>query len=392
MKATCPSCQRSYRVADEKVPDTGAQIKCPKCGTLFVVRRPQPPSTPPPQAPQPEEAPRMRIPLKHEQATPLQALTGQEVPDKPAPGEGPAPPASTTPDLDRLEGEEEISSPADAAAAPPARPRGMSAIRAQSAAKPGPAPGSDLLGSWRVRTPRGLTYDFAGPEALDKWLAEREDCSGCQVAPPDADWIPAEQYLARQPSGTARPEPGEPPARPADQSPAAPAPGVPPGEPLRPAVKIGGLVPPRAQPVPRRPAGPLAWVLGVAAVLTTVAVLLVAAATLTRYGLVDCSAVLPLDAVGIVYPAAQTDTATRQAPEAAAQRDPETVFRKALRQARRALRAKRFSKAALEYKRALGVHPGSVEALEGIAKAYNGLGDRARALNALDKARSIKSR
>ncbi len=31
MKATCPSCSTSYKVGDEKIPDMGAQIKCPKC-------------------------------------------------------------------------------------------------------------------------------------------------------------------------------------------------------------------------------------------------------------------------------------------------------------------------------------------------------------------------
>jgi predicted Zn finger-like uncharacterized protein len=39
MKATCPNCSTSYTVADEKIPETGAQIKCPKCNTMIVVQR-----------------------------------------------------------------------------------------------------------------------------------------------------------------------------------------------------------------------------------------------------------------------------------------------------------------------------------------------------------------
>ncbi|NMB76397.1 MAG: hypothetical protein GYA21_14865, partial [Myxococcales bacterium] len=47
MKVTCPQCSTSYRVGDEKVPAGGAQIKCPRCSHLFVVRRPGEPAAPP---------------------------------------------------------------------------------------------------------------------------------------------------------------------------------------------------------------------------------------------------------------------------------------------------------------------------------------------------------
>jgi tetratricopeptide (TPR) repeat protein len=57
-----------------------------------------------------------------------------------------------------------------------------------------------------------------------------------------------------------------------------------------------------------------------------------------------------------------------------------------------ALRSARFSKAAMEYNRALSVHPGSVEALEGLSKAYLGLGDKDRALELKKKAQSIEHR
>jgi Flp pilus assembly protein TadD len=121
-------------------------------------------------------------------------------------------------------------------------------------------------------------------------------------------------------------------------------------------------------------------------------VVLVAAATFTRYGVVDLSPYLPLEAVGIRAPGQSAGTADSKVPEAAGAENPEKVYNKAIGLARRSIRAKRFSKAALEYNRALSARPDSLEALDGLAKAYNGLGDRGRAEAVLEKVRSIKGK
>jgi tetratricopeptide (TPR) repeat protein len=124
--------------------------------------------------------------------------------------------------------------------------------------------------------------------------------------------------------------------------------------------------------------------------LTTVLVILVAAATLTRFGVVDFTSVLPLEAVGIQTPGKTSGTDSGQVPASADPENPEKVFNRAINQARQSIRAKRFSRAALEYNRALSVRPESVEALEGLARAYNGLGDRDRAEAVLKKAKSLR--
>jgi len=319
-------------VADEKVPEAGAQIKCPKCETLFVVRRPPVPSQPvSPPAPA----------VKHEQSTPMHVLTGESPP--------PSAPAPSAPE-----------------AKPAVKARGVSAIRAQSGVK-AQAP---LAEAYRVRTQKGLTYDFSTREAMIRWLKERDDLTGCEASEPGGDWHPAHEFI------DAVPLEGE------AETPAAPAPG---------AVSLPrSAAAPRPRLVPRPfspPAGVFMWV---ALGLTTLMVILLAAATLTRYGVVDFSSVLPLEAVGIQSPGRTQGRDSSEGPGSADLENPEKVFNQAINQARQSIRAKRFSKAALEYNRALSVRPNSVEALEGLARAYNGLGDRDRADAVLEKAKSLR--
>jgi predicted Zn finger-like uncharacterized protein len=39
MKIRCPGCRREYIVADHKITEVGARLKCPKCQKRFLVRR-----------------------------------------------------------------------------------------------------------------------------------------------------------------------------------------------------------------------------------------------------------------------------------------------------------------------------------------------------------------
>ncbi len=327
MKATCPSCSTSYKVADEKVPDAGAQIKCPKCNTVFVVRRPASVQAPPQAHPE-----KLAAPL-HEQSTPLQDLTGQ-------------PP--------------EVEPPAPVDKAEPARKaRGVSAIRAQSGVKP--------QDTFRVRTSKGLTYDFSVREAMVRWLGERDDLTGCEASEPGGEWRPAHEFVRTAPVEG----------------------GV--GAKAAEAVSAPRPVPvarPKLQP---RPLSPQIGVVMWAAVgLSALLVVLLAAATLTRYGVVDLTPYLPLEAVGIRAPGRSLEKDGPRPPKGAVAGDPDELYHKAIGTARRSIRAKRFSKAALEYNRALSVRPDSVEALDGLAQAYTGLGDHDRAKTVLEKARSIR--
>lgn len=40
MIVTCPGCASNYRVRNEVVPPTGAQMRCPKCSTMFLAKPP----------------------------------------------------------------------------------------------------------------------------------------------------------------------------------------------------------------------------------------------------------------------------------------------------------------------------------------------------------------
>jgi len=37
MKLTCPNCQTSYQIADEKIPARGARANCPNCGQMMLI-------------------------------------------------------------------------------------------------------------------------------------------------------------------------------------------------------------------------------------------------------------------------------------------------------------------------------------------------------------------
>jgi hypothetical protein len=299
----------------------------------------------------------------------------------------PSPPGKTaaetlTPYLDALEGEAQISAkPAvvpefDSSGAPlgtdpSAAARGMSAIRAQSKVGPKATTPAELQDSYRVRTARGLTYDFSGRDAMLRWLGGRQDLQGCEVAEPGKDWVPAGQLLGEGSVGATPviledeeaayvPEPGE---------------SVPGGPDV---VEVPRESKKRILPV----------VMWVAVSLSALVLLFTAAATLTRYGVVNLSSYLPLSVVGVEFPGEEAALASEEVPGEVVKEDPEKAYKKALNLAKRSIRSKRFSKAALEYNRALTIRPDSVEALQGLAKAYNGLGDRARARAALKKAKA----
>jgi predicted Zn finger-like uncharacterized protein len=42
MKVQCSKCKQNYNIKDEKIPDAGAKIKCPKCQNIIVVMKPEP--------------------------------------------------------------------------------------------------------------------------------------------------------------------------------------------------------------------------------------------------------------------------------------------------------------------------------------------------------------
>lgn len=299
---------------------------------------------PPAAAPEEQSLPPVLAEADHRQATPWQQIAPGATPSPAQPPPAAAPPATA----------QQPAPPTTGNSGPGEQVRGMSTIRAQSGAASHPSP----LESYRVRTSRGLTYDFSGREAMLRWLAGRDDIDSCEVAEPAGEWIPASSLL----------EVSQPLASTAEMI--ALTPGVPvvqqPVSPTRPLVS------------PLRPVGPRAgaglWTL---TLLVLVAVLLVGSATATRYGLVNLGNLPPLSALGISFPGedpAGKDTGTIK-PAA----DRERLYLKAMRRAREAVRLRQYSRAALEFNRALAARPGSTEALRGLARACEKLGDFERA-------------
>ncbi|NMB74684.1 MAG: hypothetical protein GYA21_06090, partial [Myxococcales bacterium] len=311
---------------------------------------------------------------QHEQSTPLDALSGQGVPalTPPAPpaSSPPAPspasssrPASLTPNLDKLAGEAFVSVASTAEIrsvdeAPAQTARGVSAIRAQSG-----RPVVRARDEFKVRTQQGLLYDFPSRDALLRWLADRDDTESCQVGTGGDQWMGAAAFLARESAAAAT-----------SQVRVAPPLYSPPA-----ALAAATSAPPRPSRLPL-------W-LWLAFGLSTLVLVVAVAATLTRYGLFDASRILPLDTLGVHFPE-QPERPQGEIPPAA-NLDPEPLYARAMGEAQQALRGKRFSRAALEFNRALGVKPGSREALEGLVKAYQGLGDRDRAQAAEKKLRQV---
>ncbi|HUU00069.1 MAG TPA: zinc-ribbon domain-containing protein [Myxococcota bacterium] len=382
MKVTCPSCSASYRLVDDKVPDSGAQIKCPKCGTIFVVRRNKQetkaaspavkssaPATPaaPPAGPVPTP-----VVERHAQATPLSDIVSQTPNLDALSGEGFV--SVTGPSEMRALTEQEHGSAAVTSAVgehAATRSPGVSAIRAQSGARPK----ASLLESFRCRTVRGLTYDFPTRAAMIRWLSERDDLDGCEAAEPGGDWIPAAGLMELQATasrGTAEM--------------IAFTPGTPIVEAKPPSY-------PSPQEKIYRTSGPggdkIAAILWSLAVIILLATLFVAAGTTTRYGVLDLSPYLPIESVGFVFPGDEKSDATSSVPSLGVAPNPEKTYSRALTAGRRANLARKFSRAAIEFNRALSVHPGSAQALQGLAKAYTGLGDRDRAMAVMKRARSL---
>lgn len=87
MIAACPKCKTKLKIADEKVSPAGIKIKCPKCATVFIVRKPAAaPAAPPTPTPAPTPAPSPPAPPRPApEPRPTPAPTPPPPPPKPAP-------------------------------------------------------------------------------------------------------------------------------------------------------------------------------------------------------------------------------------------------------------------------------------------------------------------
>ncbi len=276
----------------------------------------------------------------------------------------------------------------------PATQSGMSAIRSQSTEMP-----VDEAETYKAKTAKGLTYNFPNREALQAWLDEREDLSDCQVAESGQAWLPAEQLQATLRGQSSVRLGGASSGLVGDLGSDGATSLGDAGQPLRAeefakpgslSLGDGGRVV-LGEKDPHR-AGLFVWS---GMVLCFFLMMVLGAYTVTRYGLLELRPYLPLDVLGLPLPevaTAETDKSKTDDVEIKIDGPSrKAVFGKAMAKGQRALRSKRFSRAAMEFNRALSVHAGHIDALNGLATAYDGLGDKNRALATRQKARAIKS-
>jgi hypothetical protein len=257
---------------------------------------------------------------------------------------------------------------------------GISAIRAQSGTQIAEKLPSNK--GFRVKTKNGLTHDFATFDTLKRWLSDQDKPEDFQVSAQGAAYRPAAEVIDSISIQEAKNNTldGLDPSQPLSLEPSPPA-----GNEWKDDSKREITTQRTAR------AARAIWLLwGISLILLVLGVSI----TLTRYGVIDLSSFWPLESLGITYPAMppEEDPSANQAPRIPINQNLKDRYNQALAHGKRALRDKRFSKAALEFNRALSVHPGSLSAMEGLAKAHNGLGDRERALSIIKRAQSIKDR
>lgn len=201
-----------------------------------------------------------------------------------------------------------------------------------------------------------------------RWLLGRDDIDSCDVAEPGGEWMPASSLIeANQPLASTAEMIALTPGVPVVAKPPAPAPAASSVRPIEPRAGVG------------------LWLVTLAVL---VAVLLLGSATATRYGLADLSRLPPLSALGISFPTEEGQVQNSAAAGPAMGK--EQLYLKSMRQARAALRLRQYSRAALEFNRALASRPGSLEALKGLARACEMLGDSERARAIKDKLARLK--
>lgn len=132
----CPSCTSRYRISDDKLPETGGNIKCPNCAHVFFVVR---------------------------EGLSTAAAAGPQI-------------GAMSESGPFKEAAERAAASPDPAPAPPA-----AAPAPQPAAAPAPKPKS-ADGRWKLKNAVGLVYDFPATEQLRTWLGTRESHDGFQVS------------------------------------------------------------------------------------------------------------------------------------------------------------------------------------------------------------------
>ena len=183
MKIECPKCKTGGKLDPTRVPDTGANIRCPSCGAVFFVEKPAPAeSATEPAAPSGEPGESTATQTDESPGT----LPGR--PAAPALGSSVDPAFRMTlsqPLVDDGSGDQTATAttpPPTAAPEPkiPRRSASSSHSRLRRLAAIGKAAASH---TWKVKNTSGMVYDFPDTKSVKTWLEGRTTHSDLELSP-----------------------------------------------------------------------------------------------------------------------------------------------------------------------------------------------------------------
>jgi predicted Zn finger-like uncharacterized protein len=156
--AVCPGCRSTYSVRDEKIPAQGAQIRCPKCQTAFVVKRADAPAPADPDRHTPTPGP-----MSAARAASLeeQLFDDMSLPETP------------------VETPRRKAQPAS---------KEMPALNSSGGLVAGKGKEAAPEAAWHVRTDSGETHRFESLALLQSWLHDKADIAGYQVSRDNVTW------------------------------------------------------------------------------------------------------------------------------------------------------------------------------------------------------------
>lgn len=227
MIVQCPACSSRYRIADEKIPAKGGNLKCPSCGHAFFVKRPEaeapnaasagPAASSSSPSPTPEKEPGALDEVAKALLSQLDdddwlgggtgttpAIEREPAPSPAAPEPAPSPAAPVSGRRSIQSGSTESLSPKPglsedalnrldatldsdlddelaavlAAASGAAEEDSDDAADEDASGADAPAPTRE---QWKVKSAAGLVFDFPDRAALRKWLGARDSHEGILI-------------------------------------------------------------------------------------------------------------------------------------------------------------------------------------------------------------------
>lgn len=170
MKIECPKCHTGGKLDPARVPDGGANIRCPSCAAVFFVQKPNDATAPP---------------------ASVQTSAADSAP-KTAPGkpQGAAIGGPRTGESFNLTGSlPEVTQ--DSSPEPPTPASRTASGSSRRAAARSAVTAARTSGAWKVKNSTGMVYNFPDTQSIRAWLEGRTSHSDLLISPDDGTtWLP----------------------------------------------------------------------------------------------------------------------------------------------------------------------------------------------------------